>query len=96
MYSEENEKLAEAAYNNWLAKHPSDPTWNDYRAKHVFRDLVLTYQRRPHVKFAISELEQCVVDALAGAKDAPAVAAAPIPEPVIVPEKAKPAKAVKK
>jgi hypothetical protein len=101
MYSEENEQLAEAAYNNWLAKHPNDPTWAEYGPKHIFRDLVLTYERKPHVRLVPSELEQCVIDAIASAKsnavNAPPFDTLPsVSEPVAEPEKHKPAKATKK
>lgn len=68
MYSEENEQLAEAAYNLWRDAHPSDPSWEAFAPKHLYRDLVLTYQRKPHIKLIPNEMEQCVIDAIQASK----------------------------
>lgn len=100
MYSEENERLAEAAYNHWLFAHPNDPTWEQFPSKYVWRDLVEAYQRKPDVRGAIPEIEQCVVLAIAsdtaGKLRAAVASQEPIPEPVVEPVELKPAKAIKK
>lgn len=90
MYSEENERLAEAAFARYRTQHDASlPEWASYPAKHAWRDLVNTFQavQRSHSAIA-NPMEQCVSDALLGAADAPAVE----PEPVKDPENPKPTK----
>lgn len=66
MYSEENERLAEAAYNRFRAAHDASlPEWAAYAPKHTWRDLVNTFQSVPRSHASIANpMEQCVSDAI--------------------------------
>lgn len=66
MYSEENERLAEQAYNRYRSTHDtSAPEWAAYAPKHLWRDLVQTFEANPRSHTAIANLmEQCVSDVL--------------------------------
>lgn len=100
MYSEENERLAEAAFTRYRAAHdPSLPEWASYFPKHLWRDLVQTFEANPRSHIAIANpMEQCVSDVLTekaeGAIPVPAVPDIPVAD--TAPLKPKPAKATKK
>lgn len=66
MYSEENERLAEAAYNRYRENYDKTaPTWEAYPPKHLWFDLVNTFQATPRSHIAIANpMEQCVSDVL--------------------------------
>jgi len=98
MYSEENEMIAEAAYARFRADHdPSLPEWAAYQPKHIWRDLVQTFERNPRSHIAIANpMEQCVSDVLTekatGAIPTPASAEPAIEEPTPKPKTTKPKK----
>lgn len=98
MYSEENERLAEAAYNQFRANHDATlPVWGDYAPKHVWRDLVETFARNPRSHVAVANpMEQCVSDVLLAKAEGAIPVPASIPKPVAEPVEPKPAKAAKK
>lgn len=66
MYSEENEMIAQAAYMIYRLEHdPSLPEWAVYQPKHIWRDLVQTFERNPRSHIAIANpMEQCVSDVI--------------------------------
>lgn len=104
MYSEENERLSEAAYNLFRKSDPTLPEWVSYYPKHLFRDLVQTFQANPRSHISIANaMEQAVSDVLK-AEGSPQTEAVKdginsppfdtLPEPEVKPEpKQKPAKA---
>jgi len=97
MYSEENERLAEQAYNQFRANHDATlPVWSEYAPKHIWRDLVETFARNPRSHVAVANpMEQCVSEVLLAKAEGTIPASASIPEPVVEPVKPKPAKAKK-
>ena len=95
MYSEENERLAEQAYNRFRADHDATlPEWALFGPKHLWRDLVQTFERTPRSHIAVANaMEQCVSDVLKE-KETGAIPVPAKPEPEAMPEpKPKPAKA---
>lgn len=91
MYSEENERLAEAAYTRFRATADSTlPEWAAFRNKHVWRDLVQTFEHTPRSHVAVANpMEQCVSDVLKEKK----AGGIPTPAPVVAESEQKPAKA---
>ena len=89
MYSEENERLAEAAYNRYRENSDKTaPTWEAYPPKHLWFDLVNTFQATPRSHIAIANpMEQCVSDVILAKDDsinAPSLDA--VAEPEATPE----------
>lgn len=100
MISEENERLAEMAYKRFRADHDKTlPEWEAFGPKHKWRDLVQTFESIPRSHIAIANpMEACVSAVLTEKAEGgiPVRAAVQHPEPVIEPEKIKPAKAFRK
>ena len=102
MYSEENEQLAEQAYNRFRDDHDSTlPEWAALYPKHIWRDLVQTFEANPRSHGAVANaMEQCVSDVInekaAGAIPQPAKKFKEKVAPVETEPEKKPAKAIKK
>lgn len=75
MYSEQNEALAQEAYNLWRAKHSTAPSWALTPNKHAWRDLINGMQRQRPLLCA-DDMEQACFDV---------VFAAPTPDPITAP-----------
>lgn len=66
MYSEENDRLAEVAYSRYRSAHDASlPEWDAYGPKHIWHDLVQTFEANPRSHNSIANaMEQCVSDVL--------------------------------
>lgn len=68
MYSEQNEALAQEAYNRWRNTHPTAPSWALTPNKHAWRDLINGMQRQRPLLCA-DDMEQACFDVVFAAPD---------------------------
>lgn len=67
MYSEENENLAQTAYNNWRQTNLDAPSWLMFPNKPVWRDLIEEMQKQRPL-YCTDDREQACYDVIYGGK----------------------------